>query len=77
MSGGHGEWVNGHDLVFVQPNGRPIDSRADHRAWQDLLTSRSARRSAPRCSAHDGEPDAREKVHPRVVMEITGTRRSA
>ncbi len=26
-----------HGLVFCQPNGRPLDPRADHRQWQALL----------------------------------------
>jgi hypothetical protein len=26
-----------HDLVFCQPNGRPIDRSDDWRAWKNLL----------------------------------------
>jgi integrase len=37
------EWDNAHNLVFVQPNGHPIDPRADHRAWQDLLSQAGVR----------------------------------
>lgn len=32
-----------HGLVFVQPNGRPIDPRADHRAWRALLAEAGVR----------------------------------
>ena len=32
-----------HDLVFCQPTGRPIDRRADHRAWTRLLLEAGVR----------------------------------
>lgn len=32
------EWQD-TGLMFVQANGRPLDRRADHRAWQKLLAS--------------------------------------
>jgi hypothetical protein len=31
------EWWHDSGLVFTQPNGRPIDSRADLRDWQQRL----------------------------------------
>ncbi|PZM91470.1 MAG: integrase [Actinobacteria bacterium] len=32
-----GSWWQDYDLVFCQPNGRPIDPRADYGEWQDIL----------------------------------------
>lgn len=39
------EWED-HDLVFAQPNGRPIDPRRDWGAWKSLGASAGVRASA-------------------------------
>ncbi|WP_018504441.1 tyrosine-type recombinase/integrase [Parafrankia discariae] len=68
-----GEWVNEHDLVFVQPNGRPLDPRADHRAWQDLLSQAGVRAARLHDARHTmASLLLAQGVHPRVVMEIMG-----
>ncbi|ETA00428.1 site-specific recombinase XerD [Frankia casuarinae] len=68
-----GEWANEHDLVFVQPNGRPLDPRADHRAWQDLLSQAGVRAARLHDARHTmASLLLAQKVHPRVVMEIMG-----
>jgi len=69
----HDGWVNEHDLVFVQPNGRPIDPRADHRAWQDLLSQAGVRAARLHDARHTmASLLLAQGVHPRVVMEIMG-----
>ncbi len=68
-----GEWVNEHDLIFVQPNGRPLDPCADHRAWQDLLSQAGARAARLHDARHTmASLPLAQGVHPRVVMEIMG-----
>ena len=32
-----------HGFVFAQPNGRPVDPKADYQAWKDLLTEAGVR----------------------------------
>jgi integrase len=66
------EWHD-HGLVFAQPNGKPIDPRADNRAWKALL--RTAGVSDARL--HDARHTAAtllllQGVDNRVVMEILG-----
>lgn len=66
------EW-NDEDLVFAQPNGRPIDKKADYDAWTALLDRSGVRH----VRLHDGRHTAAtllltENVHPRVVMELLG-----
>ena len=66
------EWHD-EDLVFAQPNGRPIDKKADYDAWRNLLKSAGVRH----VRLHDGRHTAAtlllsEGVHPRVVMELLG-----
>jgi integrase len=66
------EWQD-EDLVFAQPNGRPIDKKADYDAWRSLLKSAGVRH----VRLHDGRHTAAtlllsEGVHPRVVMELLG-----
>ena len=66
------EWHD-EDLVFAQPNGRPIDKKVDYNAWRDLLRSAGVRH----VRLHDGRHTAAslllsEGVHPRVVMELLG-----
>jgi len=60
-------------LVFTQPNGHPIDPRADHRSWQQLLTDAGVRR----VRLHDARHTAAtlllaQGVPARVVMEVLG-----
>jgi len=62
-----------HDLVFAQPNGRPIERKSDWRAWNTLLREAGVRE----VRLHDGRHTAAtlllaEGVHPRVVMELLG-----
>jgi integrase len=62
-----------HGLVFAQPNGRPVDPRADHRAWKNLL----AASGVPDARLHDARHTAAtlllsQGVPARVAMEILG-----
>jgi len=62
-----------HGLVFCQVNGRPIDRKADWRAWKALLRDAGVRE----VRLHDGRHTAATLllsagVHPRVVMELLG-----
>jgi integrase len=66
------EW-EGHDFVFAQPNGRPLDRRSDWEHWRALLTAAGVRQ----VRLHDGRHTAATLlltagVHPRVVMELLG-----
>src|SRR3569833_1178837 len=66
------EWQD-EDLVFAQPNGRPIDKKTDYDDWTRLLQSARVRH----VRLHDGRHTAAtllltENVHPRVVMELLG-----
>src|SRR3954463_6151221 len=66
------EWHD-EDLVFAQPNGRPIDKKTDHDDWTRLLQKAGVRH----VRLHDGRHTAAtlllsENVHPRVVMELLG-----
>ncbi|MGY2004426.1 tyrosine-type recombinase/integrase [Blastococcus sp. SYSU DS1024] len=66
------EWHD-EDLVFAQPNGRPIDKKTDYDDWTRLLQKAGVRH----VRLHDGRHTAAtlllsENVHPRVVMELLG-----
>ena len=66
------EWHD-EDLVFAQPDGRPIDKKTDHDDWTRLLQRAGVRH----VRLHDGRHTAAtlllsENVHPRVVMELLG-----
>jgi integrase len=66
------EWQD-EDLVFPQPNGRPIDKKADYDDWTRLLKAAGVRH----VRLHDSRHTAAtlllgENVHPRVVMELLG-----
>jgi integrase len=66
------EW-RANDLVFAQPNGKPIDSSADYKDWCDLLADAGLRH----VRLHDARHTAAtlllaEGVHPRVVMDLLG-----
>jgi integrase len=61
------------DLVFAQPNGRPLDKHSDYEAWTRLLADAGVRH----IRLHDGRHTAATLlltagVHPRVVMELLG-----
>jgi len=62
-----------HGLVFCQPNGRPIDPRADHRAWRQLLCAAGVRGAR----LHDARHTAATVmlslgVPARVAMQVLG-----
>lgn len=58
------EWHD-EDLVFAQPNGRPIDKKADYDAWRDLpKESRRPARPAARRPAHRRHPPASRRRAP-------------
>ena len=62
-----------HGLVFCQPNGRPIDPSADHRAWRALLDAAGVRQAR----LHDARHTAATVmltlgVPPRVAMQVLG-----
>lgn len=66
------EWDD-WDLVFTQPNGRPLDKHSDYEAWIRLLNRAGVRH----IRLHDGRHTAATLllsagVHPRVVMELLG-----
>ncbi len=66
------EWDD-WDLVFAQPNGRPLDKHSDYEAWIKLLDRAGVRH----IRLHDGRHTAATLllsagVHPRVVMELLG-----
>ncbi len=66
------EWDD-WDLVFAQPNGRPLDKHSDYEAWTKLLKNAGVRH----IRLHDGRHTAATLlltagVHPRVVMELLG-----
>jgi len=66
------EWDD-WDLVFAQPNGRPLDKHSDYEAWIKLLNHAKVRH----IRLHDGRHTAATLlltagVHPRVVMELLG-----
>jgi integrase len=66
------EWQD-EDLVFAQPNGRPIDKKADYDESTRLLQTAGVRH----VRLHDGRHTAAtlllsENVHPRVLMELLG-----
>jgi integrase len=71
------KWHDG-DLLFAQPNGRPIDKKTDHDDWTRLLKAAGVRR----VRLHDGRHTAAtlllsENVHPRVVRDWSPTARCA
>jgi integrase len=68
-----GTWWKDHDLVFCQPDGRPIDPRADWQTWKDLL----AKAGVPHRRLHDARHTAAtlllaQGIPTRVVMDILG-----
>ncbi|MCA1707055.1 MAG: site-specific integrase [Actinobacteria bacterium] len=68
-----GELWEDHDLVFCQPNGRPIDPRRDWDEWRTLLDKAGVRHMR----VHDGRHTAgtlllEQGVHVRAVQQILG-----
>jgi site-specific recombinase XerD len=68
-----GELWEDHDLVFCQPNGRPIDPRRDWDEWRALLDKAGVRHMR----VHDGRHTAgtlllEQGVHVRAVQQILG-----
>ena len=66
------EWED-HDLVFAQPNGRPVDARRDWGSWKALCAAAGVRPSR----VHDARHTAAtlllvQGVSPRVVMDVMG-----
>jgi integrase len=62
-----------HDILFAQPNGRPVDPRDDWEEWKSLLRAAGVRDAR----VHDGRHTAgtlliEQGVHVRVVQEILG-----
>lgn len=61
------------ELVFAQRSGRPIDTRADHRAWEALLQSAGVRDARLHDARHTAATLLLEQgVSPKVVQEILG-----
>lgn len=65
-------WQGG-DWMFAQPNGRPVDPRADYQEWRDLLTAAAVRRAR----LHDARHTAATmllvlNVPVRAVMDVMG-----
>lgn len=68
-----GELWQDHDLVFCQPDGQPIDSKADWRDWKDLLATAGVRDVRVHDARHTAGTLLIEMgVHIRVVQEILG-----
>jgi integrase len=62
-----------HGFIFAQPNGRPIDPKADHQAWKDLLEEAGVREAR----LHDARHTAATmllvlNVGTRAVMDMMG-----
>lgn len=68
-----GELWEEHDLVFCQPNGKPIDPRQDWEEFKDILIAAGLRDARVHDSRHTaGTLLIEAGVSPRVVMEILG-----
>jgi integrase len=62
-----------HEFVFTQPNGRPIDPKADQQAWKDLLEEAGVREAR----LHDARHTAATmllvlNIGTRAVMDLMG-----
>ena len=62
-----------HGFVFAQPNGRPIDPKADYQAWKDLLEEAGVREAR----LHDARHTAATtllvlNIGTRAVMDLMG-----
>ncbi|GAB2820531.1 site-specific integrase [Actinocorallia aurea] len=62
-----------HDLLFPQPNGLPVDPRADWEAWKDVLAAANVRDARLHDARHTAGTILTEMgVHIRVIQEIMG-----
>ena len=69
-------WVE-HDLVFAQPNGKPIDSRGDAREWKKVLAAAGVRDARLHDARHTNATLLlAEGVDGRVVMSLLGRSQS-
>ena len=65
-------WVE-HDLVFAQPNGKPIDSRGDAREWKKVLAAAGVRDARLHDARHTNATLLlAQGVDGRVVMSLLG-----
>jgi integrase len=66
------EWQDG-DLLFAQENGRPIDPRADWKAWKALLRTAGVRDARLHDARHTAATLLLQQGGPaRVAMQILG-----
>ena len=64
------QWANELDLVFTTPLGRPVDAKADNRAWKDLLVRAGVRQIRLHDARHTTDAVlALSGIHPRALME--------
>lgn len=71
--GAAGEQWQDNDLVFCQPDGQPIDPKADWNDWKDLLVTAGVRDARVHYAKHTaGALLVEMGVHIRVVQEILG-----
>jgi integrase len=68
-----GSMWDDHEFVFTQPNGRPIDPKADQQAWKDLLEEAGVREAR----LHDARHTAATmllvlNIGTRAVMDMMG-----
>jgi integrase len=60
-------------MVFTQPNGLPLDRKADWHAWRALLSAADVCQVRLRDGRHTAATLVLTVgVHPRVVMELLG-----
>jgi integrase len=62
-----------HGFVFAQPNGRPIDPKADHQTWKDLLEEAGVRKARLHDARHTGATMLLVlNIGTRAVMDLMG-----
>lgn len=61
------EWHDG-DWMFTQPNGKPIDPRADHAEWKELLKEAGVREARLHDARHTAATVLLLGVSDRAVM---------
>ena len=71
--GAAGSLWEDHGFVFAQPNGRPVDPKADYQAWKDLLEEAGVREAR----LHDARHTAATtllvlNIGTRAVMDLMG-----
>jgi len=66
------EWAD-HGLVFCQPNGRPVDPRADWQEWAGILAEAGLPHAGTHSMRHSAATFALgERVGLAVVQELLG-----